>query len=74
MRSAVKTKFEEAIKNTAAYRHSEAWRCWESLLEAKIEALKEDLVTAKPERVIEIQGAIKELRQILKVVKSSDAE
>ena len=74
MRTIIKINLENAFKAVRGYSNSEAGRCWEKLFETRIESMKEDLTTAKPERVVEIQGAIKELRQIMKQVKGSDAE
>ena len=74
MRAIIKINLENAIRTVKGYSNSESGRCWEKLFEARIESLKEDLTTAKPERVVEIQGAIKELRQIIKQVKGNDAE
>lgn len=73
-RDIIKTSVDKAIKDVIGTRASNAGRAWETLIETKTELLKEDLVSAKPEKVAEIQGAIKELRQILKAVKRTDAE
>lgn len=74
MRTMVKQKLDNALQSVAGAKCSEAGRAWERLMEAKVEFLKEELVAAKIEKVPEIQGAIKELRQIMKQVKGTDVE
>lgn len=74
MRGLIKIRHDKAMDDVAESRNSNAGRAWESFIEARVEMLKEDLTTAKPEKVAEIQGAIKELRQILKAVKRTEAE
>lgn len=74
MRGVIKIRHDKALDDVVESRNSNAGRAWESLIDARIEILKEELVTARPEKVAEIQGAIKELRQTLKAVKRTDAE
>lgn len=74
MRRETRKDFEAAVRTAAAYRNSEAGRAWESLIEALVDQKKEDLITAKTDAVQEIQGTIKDLRFLLKRIKTANDE
>lgn len=64
-----KAHYETALTSVSELRHTQAGIAWETLLETRVEALKEELVTAKAERVPEIQGAVREMRRLVDTVR-----
>lgn len=70
MRKEQRSRYESCLKTVMSYRASETGRAWENLLEAVIEQRKEDLVFAKADRMIETQGAIKELKRLLEAARN----
>ena len=61
--------YETALTSVSELRHTAAGKAWDTLIETRIEALKEELVTAKVERVQELQGAVREMRRLLETVR-----
>ncbi len=64
-----KANYEAALSSLAELRHTQAGQAWESFLEARVEALKEELVMAKADRIPELQGAVKEIRRLVDIVR-----
>ena len=69
MRSIIRADYDSALKSVTELRHTQAGLAWESLIDARIESLKEELVTAKAERVPELQGAIREMRRLVETIR-----
>ena len=69
MRSIIRADYDSALKSVTELRHTQAGLAWESLIDARVESLKEELVTAKAERVPELQGAVREIRRLVDTVR-----